>query len=660
MGTSCLLLFIHIVAKIVPVLAHGSGCDQCIQRAIYVDSKDGTSESVCWTGGEKQPCSSVDLALEGARQLNSTVVIPANHNDTNLEHLSPDSDNLTSCSSWYFQNGSQCECGSGLNGLVHCDPKTDNVLVLQGYCMTYDNDMGREVVGACLYNFLRKSKPYLSNYHRLPLNTSELNEAMCGHFNRQGQLCGQCMNGYYLPVYSYDLHCRNCTHTTYNWAKYVFAAFGPLTIFLLIILLFRISVTSPPLVTFVVLSQINSAPLIARLLLVTTEENATANMAVRVITSVYGIWNLDFFRTLLPPICMELTTLQVLALDYAIAFYPMVVIIITYFFNEMYEQDYRVIRWLWKPFQRCCARFRKQWDVKNTLIDAFATFFSLSVVKFLNVSFYILIPIHLFDIHGQENHTAYLLTDATVQYFDKQHLPYAIIACLVFIMIVMLPFLLFLFYQCWCFQRCLSYFRLRSHALHTFINAFQGSLKDGTNGTWDCRYFAAANLGIELLLYILYSFILNVYFWSVAPVVFILISICYSVIQPYKLAADNTVAAGMFLILALYCILEVAILTVATSAPIYLHFSLILLGVLGILPQLYITGIFIHWLVCKKKVPQMVLRKFHIWKARSSAYVDFEELLPDRLANPEEYENMFPNPLEEENQNEDIVSNTAY
>ena len=32
--------------------------------------------------------------------------------------------------------------------------------------------------------------------------------------------------------------------------------------------------------------------------------------------TVYGIWNMDFFRTLIPPICLPLTTIQVIALDY--------------------------------------------------------------------------------------------------------------------------------------------------------------------------------------------------------------------------------------------------------------------------------------------------------------------------------------------------------
>ena len=36
----------------------------------------------------------------------------------------------------------------------------------------------------------------------------------------------------------------------------------------------------------------------------------------RVLIPFYSIWNLDFFRTVIPDICLNVTTLQALALDY--------------------------------------------------------------------------------------------------------------------------------------------------------------------------------------------------------------------------------------------------------------------------------------------------------------------------------------------------------
>ena len=430
MAISFLLLLVIKTA-----LANTLECGQCFQNPIYINSKNGTPDSVCWTGGEKQPCSSLELALEGAQLLNSTVVIPVglvkavNHPSQSDESHDTKVDNITSCPPqrpWYLYNGTTCKCGDDLGGRVHCDESVDYNLVLNGYCMTND-DMNTTIVGACLYNFFNISNPpYLGNYHILPLNVT-LNDGMCGHFNREGTLCGKCKDNYSLPAYSYDLHCIECTYTAYNWAKYVLVAFGPLTLFLFLIFFFRISVTSPPLVAFVLTSQIMSSPLVIRILLVCTEGNVTANTLLRIMTSAYGIWNLDFFRTLLPPICLQLTVFQSLLLDYAIALYPLVLILIIYFVVELQARECRIVVLPLRPIRSCCNHFRRRWNIRKSLIDVFTTFTFLSFVKFLSTSFDILDTGLFYNVYGKmDKH--YLYVNPTVTYFGKEHLPYAILA----------------------------------------------------------------------------------------------------------------------------------------------------------------------------------------------------------------------------------------
>ena len=100
---------------------------------------------------------------------------------------------------------------------------------------------------------------------------------------------------------------------------------------------------------------------------------------VRTIAALYGIWNLDFFRTLIPHICLEVNTLQALALDYAIACYPLLLIVVSYMLIELHARNFRLIVYLWKPFRRFFIRFRKQWDIKTSIIEVFATFLLLSI-----------------------------------------------------------------------------------------------------------------------------------------------------------------------------------------------------------------------------------------------------------------------------------------
>ena len=67
----------------------------------------------------------------------------------------------------------------------------------------------------------------------------------------------------------------------------------------------------------------------AVLLLKPEESYHGASIAVRILLAIYGFWNLDFFRTVIPRICLKVDTLQALALDYGIAFYPLALIIVT-------------------------------------------------------------------------------------------------------------------------------------------------------------------------------------------------------------------------------------------------------------------------------------------------------------------------------------------
>lgn len=121
----------------------------------------------------------------------------------------------------------------------------------------------------------------------------------------------------------------------------------------------------------------------------------------------------------------------------------MVLIMIIYFLNLLYEHNNRLLRWIWSPFYGRCVQLRRHCDVKTMLIDAFATFFLLSITKFLNVSFDILVGTRLLGVQGNNSRSFYLYYNATVQYFGQEHLPYAIAALLILLIVVVLPFYCF-------------------------------------------------------------------------------------------------------------------------------------------------------------------------------------------------------------------------
>ena len=386
-------------------------------------------------------------------------------------------------------------------------------------------------------------------YHPLPHHVEDLNSAICGHLHRSGQLCGSCEEGYSPLVYSYDLQCFNYTDSHYNWLKYVTDAFIPLTVFYVIILMCRVSATSPKLYAFVIFSQTIAVSANVRLVLASVTNYPNIGPLVWVIAVLYGIWNLDFFRTLIPHICLEVNTLQALALDYAIACYPLLLIVVSYVLIELHARNFRLLVYLWKPFHRFFIYFRKQWNIRTSVIEVFATFLLLSNFTFLSVSFDLLTPTAIHNINGNLL-GIFLWYDASIAYFGNEHLPYAVLALLLSLIFVIFPIVLLLLYPMRCFQQCLGRCGLRCHALNTFMDAFQGCYKDGTNGTRDCRYFA------DIIFFFIIAFTLDVMFYAVGQFMLIVYAMLIALIQPYKaeFAVYNKVDTVFILLLALwYC-----------------------------------------------------------------------------------------------------------
>ena len=170
----------------------------------------------------------------------------------------------TACPIWTVQTSSQCICGDSLKGVVDCSLYPYQVSVLGCYCMTYNDKISKVTVGRCLIT--------CQGWHLMHEIQSkephQLNDEVCGHLNRTGQLCGDCVPGHAHPVHSYSLKCVHCDERdfAYNLAKYVFFAFFPLTILYIIVILWKVSITSHKMVAFVFTCQIMTSPYLLQML----------------------------------------------------------------------------------------------------------------------------------------------------------------------------------------------------------------------------------------------------------------------------------------------------------------------------------------------------------------------------------------------------------
>ena len=215
-------------------------------------------------------------------------------------------------------------------------------------------------------------------------------------------MCGECIADHAPAVYSYDLACVECQDYKYNWLKYIVVAYVPLTVFYILIVSLRISVSSALMVVYVTVSQIIAVPGLMRF----NTGIISRFITLKVLLNLYAIWNLDFFRGVYKPFCLhpDLSMLQVICLDYIVGVYPLVLIFITYWFVRLHDR-YVVISKLWKPFFKLFSFLRREWNIRESLVNAFATFIVLSYVKMMNVSFDLLTSSRSYrDLKGGPDH----------------------------------------------------------------------------------------------------------------------------------------------------------------------------------------------------------------------------------------------------------------
>ena len=321
-------------------------------------------------------------------------------------------------------NSSKCECINTLDWIVLCNEDLQVAAAIDCHCITYDSKTSTIMAGSCLAQcgIIRQKRNQDNNaYYDLPRNINELNSSECGHWNRDGLLCGQCKEDYYPQAYSYNLTCigkDECKGKYGDWWKYILAAYGPLTIFCFIILLLRINVTSSYLLAYVVFSQTVTSPFFSRPVFSLSSTHGKIQLGLKILGSMYSMWSLDFFKSAYT-ICLKLDGLTIVTLEYCIALYPFLLTFISYQAIKIYDRKIPFVVAMWKPIKWLFSSFHKNVDSRTTVIDAYATFFLLSYSKITTISFTLLTPTPLQNVTTKETKLV-LLYDGTKEYFHSE------------------------------------------------------------------------------------------------------------------------------------------------------------------------------------------------------------------------------------------------
>ena len=521
---------------------------------------------------------------------NSTNVIDLYTTDSRVVHTEVDVV-IRECPTGFTINATtqepsniRCECNEKFQDILKC---TENnlitILKLRRQWIGLDDD-SMLITGYC---------PYLTSLDLLQMQLSQepsqVSTQLCSSINRKGTLCGECADEYTPAINRRRLECLSCDPAL-GWVQYIFLKILPITVLFLTLMLFDVSFTSGPTNAYIFYSQVITA---AFLHYSTTIETKSLDNAY---TTLYEVWNLDFLTSFFHH-CFHIETIHAIALEYIIALYPLVLIILIYFVISLHNKGVCPVVCICRPLYWCVIKIRRHRNLTQfTIHRPLAAFMVLSYTKFVKISLMLLKTSELHNQDGKMSKTVVTL-QGTVEAYKGIHLLYVVLALVVLIGVGLVLPLLLVFYQFWSTLDRLSCrcYRKKGGSLRRFLNLFYSCYKDGTGPMKrDTRYFAG--------LYFIFRFILALLNlnqnWPshyLQQTIFCLVVILlFSLVQPYKKSYLNTLDAVMFLVLVGISLFSNYNLNLEESTKKYSNAVLVMEYILIFLPLFYISAYLIY------------------------------------------------------------------
>ena len=439
----------------------------------------------------------------------------------------------------------RCQCSNQTNlygGSVYCSEKAQEARIVSGTWMGIYG--GKYYTADCPAGFCEMQE---ERYLKLPNNSIDLNNMICAS-NRKGIICGECKDGY-GPAIDYPMSdCVACNNTslTVNIFKYLASVYLPLSVLFLFLIFFDIRLTAGPANAFILYSQVVSS---------TFAINADGGIPLRQVSETesltraykipYGIFNLRFIEQFIPSICFStgMNTLDVLLLDYGVAFFPLLVkaIIVTLLKVKECCCVGRCVRW------KCTHRINV---IHNALLPAFAAFLLLSYSRVSNISAHLMAPTPLINKDGTGLNPQRLFLAGQFSKNDAEYYYYFIPGVIIFSTFVVIVPLLLLDFPLRCIEwlvnksPCLSKY-YPTVKIHILMDTFQGCYRK------NMRCFAGLYFLFRLVITVSYAYCET---WLEQ---FIIQQICttfyivlVSLLQPYKRKCINYIDILIFANLA--------------------------------------------------------------------------------------------------------------
>ena len=465
----------------------------------------------------------------------------------------------TSCPTWHYYNNptGQCECGFWLL----CSSDDNRVDIKIDQCATSSGQEDDYYVSYC--PFTRTVNSTNRMYSEMPSNASQLDEVICGLYNRRGLLCGECKDGYGPTINSFDMTCANCSSlwSRYGISLYLFLQFVPTTLIFLCLVVFRFNITSGPLLGYILFCQTTTATTSHYSFIydyLQHHVSLTLKVLFDLSMTVSQFWSLQFLKVIIPPFCMseKLTGIHVHMLNLVPAIYPLVLVIISCILMELHAKNHTIVGILLKPFKIILSKANITAVTSDAVFHAFASFIFLSNFSVMFTACQVVNMVTVWNATGHFQKRV-LYTDPTVEW--NTSIPYVLTAAVIVIFISLIPSLLLCIYPTRLYRYLSRFLSARKRlAITAFAEALHSCFRDGLNGTRDYRAMAGGTFFIALLLsvigYFPRRFVRDGTSHIIVIVLWMIMACIISYVKPCKSAVTNiSLSFHMTLLGILHC-----------------------------------------------------------------------------------------------------------
>ena len=484
--------------------------------------------------------------------------------------------------------------------------------------------------------------------YKLPCIKGDFYGCCHHHGNTTGEHYFGCASEFGIPMNA-PYFCTECDK--YGLLVFIVIEILPITIMVLLIIIFNIQLTNGSINGVVFYSQIIAISYsVYNIYYYYSYYYYQLSLLYEIPCNVF---NLDFTQFMIHyAMCISPDTppLGVISFWYVIGFYPLLLLLLLYVWITLYDKGYKCVVFITRPFHRCMARFWSMTGIEPSFTHSIASIYILCFTQLAATSFQILSIAPKNETLGFNN--TKFSYDMKQDYFKGVHVAAGFFAILVLLFLIVLPTLYILLYPFKWFHKLLDRLHLRKQLLISLGDVFTGPYKNGTENTYDYRFMAGLYLLARII--ILSQFVYIILMPFAQACCSFLLAVMVFIFRPFRRNIHNfNEFLIMFIIMAFGCTGSVQSIVILSTSIFYFkkHYhivSLILTNIVLIINILVFIIIIPGYIIYQ--VYKMIISCHHYRKrnnpvANRDQEEDYQPLvgndddwIADRMENPLEYD----------------------